>query len=56
MFPELVLEGSDPDKTLSVDYQALIPLLVNALQVQHEEIRQLREEFQQMRTQMNKTR
>ncbi len=62
VFPELVLEGSDTDKTLSVNYQALIPLLVNALQVQQNtlqaqqaEIRQLREEVRQLRALLNKS-
>jgi hypothetical protein len=56
VFPELVLEGIDEQKTLSVNFQALFPLLVNALQVQQQtleqqqaEIRQLREELQQLR-------
>jgi hypothetical protein len=56
VFPELVQESIDEQKTLSVNYQALIPLLVNALQVQQQtieqqqvELRQLREELQQLR-------
>jgi hypothetical protein len=49
VFPELVQEGTDEQKTLSVNYQALFPLLVNALQVQQEEIRQLRQEVQELR-------
>jgi hypothetical protein len=40
VFPELVSEAEDEQKTLAVNYQALIPLLVNALQVQQEQIRQ----------------
>jgi hypothetical protein len=56
VFPELVLESIDEQKTLSVNFQALFPLLVNALQVQQQtleqqqaEIRQLREELRQLR-------
>ncbi|MCX7686631.1 MAG: tail fiber domain-containing protein [Fimbriimonadales bacterium] len=53
VFPELVLEGTDEDRTLSVNYQALIPLLVNALQAQQAEIQQLRNEVQQLRARLN---
>jgi hypothetical protein len=56
VFPELVSEAEDEQKTLTVNYQALFPLLVNALQVQQQtleqqqaEIRQLREELRQLR-------
>ncbi len=54
VFPELVLEGSDQDEMLSVNYQALFPLLVNAIQVQQAEIRQLQEELRQLRALLNK--
>ncbi len=56
VFPELVLESTDDNKTLSVNYQALIPLLVNALQAQQAEIQQLRNEVQQLRAQLNRKR
>ncbi len=63
VFPELVLEGSDPDKTLSANYQALIPLLVNAMQVQQETIQQqeariqrLEAELQQLRALVSRSR
>jgi hypothetical protein len=35
---ELVSEGADPDKTLSVNYTALIPLLTKAIQEQEQRI------------------
>ncbi|BCW96104.1 MAG: tail fiber domain-containing protein [Fimbriimonadales bacterium] len=53
VFPELVSEGVDDENTLAVNYQALIPLLVNALQVQQAEIQQLRAEVRQLRMQLN---
>ncbi|MCX7687137.1 MAG: tail fiber domain-containing protein [Fimbriimonadales bacterium] len=61
IFPELVEEGGDAQKTLAVNYQALIPLLVNALQVQEERIqkqeeriRKLEAELQQLRAQQGR--
>jgi len=48
VFPELVEEGGD-EKILSVNYQALIPLLVNALQEQEARIHRLEAELQQLR-------
>jgi hypothetical protein len=63
VFPELVLESINEQKTLSVNFQALFPLLVNALQVQQRtleqqqaEIRQLREELQQLRALLSQKR
>ncbi|MCX7994010.1 MAG: tail fiber domain-containing protein, partial [Fimbriimonadales bacterium] len=53
IFPELVLEGGE-DNILSVNYQALIPLLVNAIQLQQREIEQLRAEVQQLRAQVKR--
>ena len=38
LLPELVSEGADPDKTLSVNYTALIPLLTKAIQEQEQRI------------------
>ncbi|CUU36579.1 Chaperone of endosialidase [Armatimonadetes bacterium DC] len=54
IFPELVEEGGDAQKTLAVNYQALVPLLVNALQVQEERIRKLEAELQQLRAQQGR--
>ncbi len=51
VFPELVLEGP----TLSVNYMDMIPLLVGALQVQHEEIRQLKEQVKQLQELLSKS-
>ncbi len=51
VFPELVLDGP----TLSVNYMDMIPLLVGALQVQNEEIRQLKEQVKQLQELLSKT-
>ena len=39
VFPELVKEGEDKDGTLSVNYQGLIPVLINAIKEQQEELK-----------------
>ncbi|MCL6534301.1 MAG: tail fiber domain-containing protein [Armatimonadetes bacterium] len=56
VFPELVSEGEDPQKTLAVNYQALIPLLVNALQVQQEQIRQQEARIQRLEAELQRLR
>ena len=42
VFPELVKEGEDKDGTLSVNYQGLIPVLINAIKEQQEELKFIR--------------
>ena len=42
VFPELVKEGEDKDGTLSVNYQGLIPVLINAIKEQQEELMSIR--------------
>ena len=42
VFPELVKEGEDKDGTLSVNYQGLIPVLINAIKEQQEELNVIR--------------
>jgi len=54
VFPELVSEGEDTQKTLAVNYQALIPLLVNALQVQQEQIRQQEARIQKLEAELQR--
>ena len=39
VFPQLVKEGEDKDGTLSVNYQGLIPVLINAIKEQQEELK-----------------
>ena len=39
VFPELVKEGEDKDGTLSVNYQGLIPVLINAIKEQQNQIK-----------------
>jgi hypothetical protein len=42
ILPELVKEGNDPDKALTVNYTALIPILTKAIQEQQKEIDELK--------------
>jgi hypothetical protein len=42
VFPELVKEAKDKDGTLSVNYQGLIPVLINAIKEQQEELKVIR--------------
>ena len=41
-FPELVKTTNDSDKTLSVNYQGLIPVLINAIKEQQKQIKELK--------------
>ena len=43
VFPELVKTTNDKDKTLSVNYQGLIPVLINAIKEQQKQIDELKE-------------
>jgi len=54
VFPELVSEGEDDQRTLAVNYQALIPLLVNALQAQQEQIRQQEARIQKLEAELQR--
>ena len=42
VFPELVKEGDDKNGTLSVNYQGLIPVLINAIKEQQNQIDELK--------------
>ena len=42
-FPELVKQSSDKDGTLSVNYQGMIPVLINAIKEQQKQIDELKE-------------
>ena len=42
VFPELVKEGSDKNGTMSVNYQGLIPVLINAIKEQQTQIDELK--------------
>jgi hypothetical protein len=42
VFPELVKSGMDKNETLSVNYQGLIPVLINAIKEQQEELMSIR--------------
>ncbi|MFL2586922.1 MAG: tail fiber domain-containing protein [Flavobacteriaceae bacterium] len=43
VFPELVKEGDDKNGTMSVNYQGLIPVLINAIKEQQKQIDELKE-------------
>ena len=42
VFPELVKTTNDKDKTLSVNYQGLIPVLINAIKEQQKQLKELK--------------
>ena len=43
VLPELVKKSDDSDGTLSVNYQGLIPVLINAIKEQQKQIDELKE-------------
>jgi len=45
VFPELVKESGDEDGTLSINYQGLIPILINAIKEQQTELKKLKREL-----------
>jgi hypothetical protein len=45
VFPELVKSGMDKNETLSVNYQGLIPVLINAIKEQQNQIKTIYEEI-----------
>ena len=47
VLPELVKEADDKDGTLSVNYQGLIPVLINAIKEQQEELRKIEEKIRE---------
>ena len=53
IFPQLVVEGADADKTLSVNYVAVIPVLTKAIQEQQAEILELKKQNTSMTEQLH---
>ena len=45
IFPELVKESGDEQGTLSINYQGLIPILINAIKEQQTELKKLKKEL-----------
>jgi len=45
VFPELVKESGDEDGTLSINYQGLVPILINAIKEQQIELKKLQKEI-----------
>jgi hypothetical protein len=47
--PNLVIEGTDKDKLLSVNYTALIPVLTQALQEQQKAIQAQQKQIEELK-------
>ena len=45
IFPELVNESGDDQGILSINYQGLVPILINAIKEQQKELKELKEEI-----------
>ncbi len=54
VFPELVREATDTQGTLSVNYQGLIPVLINAIKEQDDKIREQDEKLERLEALMVK--
>jgi hypothetical protein len=52
VMPELVTEGKDKDKILTLNYTAIIPVLTQAMQQQQTEIKDLKAENQSMKAEL----
>ena len=44
VFPELVKQAQDADGTLSVNYQGMIPVLINAIKEQQKQIDEIKKQ------------
>ena len=55
VFPELVKSGMDKNETLSVNYQGLIPVLINAIKEQQNQIDELMVKIKLKRKSQNET-
>ena len=55
VFPELVKEGNDKNGTMSVNYQGLIPVLINAIKEQQNQIDELMVKIELKRKSENET-
>jgi peptidoglycan hydrolase CwlO-like protein len=54
VMPMLVIEGSDKDKTLSVNYISLIPLLTKAIQEQQIQIEEKGKQTDELKKQLDR--
>ena len=45
IFPELVNESSDDQGILSINYQGLVPILINAIKAQQKELEKLKKKL-----------
>ncbi|MDC1493122.1 hypothetical protein N8376_07205, partial [Flavobacteriaceae bacterium] len=48
LFPELVVKSKDKQGTLSVNYQGLIPILLNAIKEQQAEIQLIKRQLKKI--------
>jgi flagellar biosynthesis chaperone FliJ len=55
VFPELVKSGMNKNETLSVNYQGLIPVLINAIKEQQNQIDELMVKIKLKRNSENET-
>ena len=55
VLPELVKEGNDKNGTMSVNYQGLIPVLINAIKEQQNQIDELMIKIELKRKSENET-
>lgn len=54
ILPELIEQGKDKDKTLSMNYLGLLPVMIRATQQQQEQIKQQQDEIQKQREQLSR--
>jgi len=52
VLPEVVDEGKDPDKTLGINYSAIVPVLVKSIQEQQQEIESLKSKNAELESQL----
>ncbi len=52
VLPEVVDEGKDPDKTLGINYSAIVPVLVKSIQEQQQEIENLKNKNAELENQI----
>ena len=56
VLPELVLRGADPSQPLGLNYMALLPVAVKAIQEQQTQIREQQRQIERLQVQLNQVR
>ena len=54
VFPELVKQGNDKDGTLRLNYQGLIPVLINAIKEQQNQIKEQQNQIDELKSLLSK--